>query len=555
MRKIAIAAICIFVSAIPAIAGDGYPPPKSMDVSVNPLQNVVPNVSVPPQIMDPNTRLVLPPCLGEIKNDCIISVEYSTENGKWSKGEFKESMPLKNLTWKSDSNKQDFSLNSEVVFAKPIPEQNFPAGGRTSVWQLPGAKHSKSDLYAVNVDFSGVVSDRTNPRASSTKIKWSDDLRILFGTYNKEEANTGRSCFSSFSEAIFTCEFINIDKFPTTTKFRIKINFLKTQSILDNSPWLIGHIINSRINLSINSDGSRTLSLEGSPTSSGMVTAEFTKSENSYQIYRQALETLHKLYVGDKYPFFYSYEDFINSQGGMGIGPSTPGIVESWNVIEKLAPFTYVNEEDSWLVQNTKVSPSDTELLGRCSTGNFLSGLIATNAIGANPRPPIYDPVTQELIYSVASPHLKKNGSLNTGLYEISIDQKFAECLWGKDSLKYQATIKVISLDGEQKVSTINVAARDGFITFRAAGFTYSANTVRIKLEKSSLSNQTDTELPDYVFAPDTLEIYSAKGKVSPDSTPTPLVPQKSTIICTKGKLSKKITAVKPTCPTGYKMK
>ena len=29
----------------------------------------------------------------------------------------------------------------------------------------------------------------------------------------------------------------------------------------------------------------------------------------------------------------------------------------------------------------------------------------------------------------------------------------------------------------------------------------------------------------------------------------------KSTIICTKGKLTKKVTAVKPVCPVGYKKK
>jgi hypothetical protein len=30
---------------------------------------------------------------------------------------------------------------------------------------------------------------------------------------------------------------------------------------------------------------------------------------------------------------------------------------------------------------------------------------------------------------------------------------------------------------------------------------------------------------------------------------------KKTTISCVKGKLSKKVTALKPKCPTGYKMK
>jgi hypothetical protein len=35
----------------------------------------------------------------------------------------------------------------------------------------------------------------------------------------------------------------------------------------------------------------------------------------------------------------------------------------------------------------------------------------------------------------------------------------------------------------------------------------------------------------------------------------TIVVSEKTTITCVKGKLSKKVTAVKPKCPTGYKQK
>jgi hypothetical protein len=34
-----------------------------------------------------------------------------------------------------------------------------------------------------------------------------------------------------------------------------------------------------------------------------------------------------------------------------------------------------------------------------------------------------------------------------------------------------------------------------------------------------------------------------------------PTLPKKTTIICTKGKLTKKVTAVKPKCPAGFKVK
>ena len=46
---------------------------------------------------------------------------------------------------------------------------------------------------------------------------------------------------------------------------------------------------------------------------------------------------------------------------------------------------------------------------------------------------------------------------------------------------------------------------------------------------------------------------------IAPSPTPTPLVTvttvKKVTITCVKGKVTKKVTAIKPTCPAGYKKK
>jgi hypothetical protein len=39
------------------------------------------------------------------------------------------------------------------------------------------------------------------------------------------------------------------------------------------------------------------------------------------------------------------------------------------------------------------------------------------------------------------------------------------------------------------------------------------------------------------------------------DKTSAKSVVKKTTITCVKGKVSKKVTAIKPTCPSGYKKK
>jgi hypothetical protein len=293
--------------------------------------------------------------------------------------------------------------------------------------------------------------------------------------------------------------------------------------------------------------------IEGAPTTSALVQAKFEKSPISFLTYSTAMEIRHKLYVGDRYPFEYTYKDFLESQSGDNLSPAEPGIVEAWNLIEKLAPFKYLEEEDSWLVRTATVWPSGAQLLDKCNSEKFYSGLLASNAVGTNPRAPIWDPSTKELSYSVASPHLKANGSTNTGFYEISIDQRLAECLWSKDALKYQATVNVVSLDGVQKISTVNVAIRDGFITFRATGFTYSANKIKVKMGTQNTGLNLDSEIPDFVVGEDQL---ISTGQ-QPNSTATPKTEQpkvkKLTITCIKGKVSKKVTGTNPKCPSGYK--
>jgi hypothetical protein len=69
-----------------------------------------------------------------------------------------------------------------------------------------------------------------------------------------------------------------------------------------------------------------------------------------------------------------------------------------------------------------------------------------------------------------------------------------------------------------------------------AKGFTYSAPTIKVKLSQD-------------VPAP------------APSATPTPspiakpAAAKKTSITCVKGKTSKKVTAVNPKCPTGFKKK
>ena len=84
-------------------------------------------------------------------------------------------------------------------------------------------------------------------------------------------------------------------------------------------------------------------------------------------------------------------------------------------------------------------------------------------------------------------------------------------------------------------MATEIIGEKNGWLYLSAGGFTYSSPTIKVKLEQ-------DAPPP------------------APEPTPTPSASAKPvakavTITCVKGKTSKKVTAVKPKCPAGFKKK
>jgi hypothetical protein len=69
-----------------------------------------------------------------------------------------------------------------------------------------------------------------------------------------------------------------------------------------------------------------------------------------------------------------------------------------------------------------------------------------------------------------------------------------------------------------------------------AGGFTFSTPSIKVKF-----SQEATTPAPS--------------ATPSPSASAKPVTPKKTTITCVKGKTTKKVTAIKPTCPTGYKKK
>lgn len=170
-----------------------------------------------------------------------------------------------------------------------------------------------------------------------------------------------------------------------------------------------------------------------------------------------------------------------------------------------------------------------------CVSGKGFTGVIGTNAVVYSDGPPKFDKEEQSLNYTVGASHLDSKGDLFKGYYQLNLRSDVARCLYGFGSAPIQAKIEVSSSDGTPSVATTVINEKDGWLKMTAGGFTFSTPSIKVKL-----SQEAATPAPS--------------ATPSPTLTVKP-VAKKTTITCTKGKTSKKVTAIKPTCPMGYKKK
>jgi hypothetical protein len=157
-----------------------------------------------------------------------------------------------------------------------------------------------------------------------------------------------------------------------------------------------------------------------------------------------------------------------------------------------------------------------------------LAGLVTTNATIYDGSIPAFDSAEGALNYKVSAPHLAADGSEFSGTYDLIMSSSVARCIYNFTSAPISASVSITSGDGGvQKVATTVLNERNGWLHLGAYGFGFSAPTLKVKLSQA-------TPTPAATAKP-------AKKKI--------------TIACVKGKTTKKVTAVSPKCPSGFKKK
>jgi hypothetical protein len=144
-----------------------------------------------------------------------------------------------------------------------------------------------------------------------------------------------------------------------------------------------------------------------------------------------------------------------------------------------------------------------------------------------SPGAPAFNKESMSLDYKVVAPHFARNGDVFLGTYDLLMSSEVARCIYKFSKAPISATISIVSSDGNTRVATTSINEKNGFLHLGAYGFEFSSPTIKVTLKQEPV-----------------------KEVVAPVRNSA-----KRTITCLLGKTTKKITALKPVCPKGYKLK
>jgi len=435
-----------------------------------------------------------------------------------------------------------------------------PMAGAPSIWKLPGLPHAGGDEYAVIGGLDGLYHKTdANYRYEDFYLSLSPVSRksgIWAGTdingfenYSKciQKTNPngqgylacggGAQEFGNFKCAVKTNQ--NGDcylqrPFPVNARFEIKVRLAK-----EPISWLHGRMLNPLIEISSGTSGGVNLTVEA-----GSVKVPTFYYGNQYS----ALDSDIKKYWDQCLPARtcgfstrISGSDFPNEKNGNL--RNVQDYAESFGdrALSLISTFAKAASEKSvavpsfWSLRSLTKNEM-TRANGCFSAGSGIKGIVTTNSTTYSEGPPTF--IDGSLRYKVASAHFNPDGSEFKGTYNLVIRSDVARCLYKFSAAPLSATIEVVSDNGQPSIATTVFGERKGWVELAAYNFGFSAPTVRVKLSQEV----------EAVVTP------------SPSPTPTPSASAKpavktATITCVKGKSSKKVTAVKPKCPAGFKKK
>ena len=503
---------------------------------------------------DINYQAVVPYCTGPTDVNCTEDVGIIDESGKKTSALFDRYFPLK----------------AQNQF-QGDPLYKIPSGVAGSLFKLPAAAHDGGDSYYLSVVMNGNGNNLNSIQMRDFSVQLSPvKLETVgspcTGTLCRDTGwalvsatdggnNTGKDAWlrqgpgfsgtnycvaASVREALCAQRYA----FPSGFKYYVKVRTLQSPS-----GWMHGRISEPDIQIK-EQTGVTSIEMQGIPIAVPAV----------YKMYRYPdMPTTLKDQYDVKTGGYKLDPNFLNNpsnyvQGGRSaespdplqrnnIYAPTPYSKAGMDQLKLWLPFVEDKATASlsyWSVRT--LSASEMEGSSKCyQDSKSVTGIVTTNATQYSAGPPAFDKNDGTLNYQVAAPHYSTDKTEFKGTYDLVIRSDVARCIYGFSKAPINATISITSADGTPQIATTIIGEKDGWVFLRAKNFGFSSPIIKAQLTQEAVV-ATPSQTP------------------TPTATPTPSASAKPvvkavTITCIKGKTSKKVTAVNPKCPAGYKKK
>jgi hypothetical protein len=468
----------------------------------------------------------LSPCsLGSVTN-CIDSFYAEDEAGKKIQGEF--------VRYANQDSKWAFEESSA---------NNFPkTKGMGGVWKLSGLAGATTDLYYVSAYANMRVRKTAGSQIAGAQFSVGDfesgisPIKEVSGQYSASVASdsSNKSLDGSRSGGMGASYALDVSErdncvmleagkclqrqdFPSNYRFGLTVKLGQRLS-----GWFHGRIYRPDISTNAGASG-QLVQVDALPVVVPSVLKKVPTSEISQEL---------RTYLSQD-------RQFGEGSGYLMPGSSGKDAIDQAALWLPLIKDTATKSLQYWSFRTLNMGNESPDVQRCSSTSNEISGIVTTNALTYSAGPPAYNKSEESLDYKVLAPHYTSKGDLAVGTYDLLLKSEVARCIYGFSKAPISGSISIVNESGQNNVATTVINEKNGFLYMSANGFTYSAPTVKIKLSQVA-----------EVVAP----------TPTPTPTPTPSASTKApvkavTITCIKGKTTKKVTAAKPKCPTGYKKK
>jgi len=247
-----------------------------------------------------------------------------------------------------------------------------------------------------------------------------------------------------------------------------------------------------------------------------------------------------------------------------GVDPDDQMAFGSYKKLEKYLDDKALTTSLTWRLNTT--SGGSQNFAQRCSAIEGVQGIVTSNAAVYEPGSPQWSESEGALLYRVAAPHYKEDGkTTNTGRYAFAMKEELIKCVYGLQTLPSYASMEITYDDtGKNTVASVSLGTKNGWVHLASNNFTYSAPTLKVKLEGWTRSNSQSAGTgaqPGQPNQPGQGLPSCAPGQSPSPTRPCqpavgnqPIQPNENVIICQRGNERVEVKGVRPICAQGFIM-